>query len=210
MDSPPHEFGWTASEEGVSLYFVVALSLLALVLVLSKLLHDRPNISSLIPEAGMTISVGVAAGFVVFLLAPLAVEEDDYGDGEDEDGSVYGGLLSFSSTVFFIALLPPIIFNSVSVGLSKPDPSFSPLDAFKRRDERADGACSGREGNIFESRTPVTSRRRRQESVLAASRWGAREVFFLLSLVRFRGMLWKTAIHATRYFSEYSRRGGEE
>lgn len=110
-------YGWTATEEGISSYFVIFLSLLALVLVLSKLLHDRPGLSSVLPEAGVAIIVGVIAGYVVYLVAPPHDGADnDNGQGDDDDGgedaAVASGLLSFSPTVFFVALLPPIIFNS--------------------------------------------------------------------------------------------------
>jgi len=108
-----NHYGWTASEEGISFYFVVFLSLLALVLVLSKALHDRPRLASFLPEAGMTILVGIFAGYLVSALvrpAPVGAEDDDGGGGEDD--SVIEGLLSFNPKVFFIALLPPIIFNS--------------------------------------------------------------------------------------------------
>lgn len=112
-------YGWTATEVGISSYFVIFLSLLALVLVLSKFLHDRPGLSSVLPEAGMTIIVGVTAGYLVYLFAPPQAEPDndrEQGDDDDDDGGedsdVAYGLLSFSPTVFFVALLPPIIFNS--------------------------------------------------------------------------------------------------
>jgi sodium/hydrogen exchanger 8 len=96
---------WAETEEGISVYFVIFSSLLALVLVLSKVLHDYPTIASFLPEAGMILLVGIGAGCFVNLFA--AEPESD----EDEE-DVIKSLLAFSPNVFFIALLPPIIFNS--------------------------------------------------------------------------------------------------
>jgi len=104
------------STEGISAYFVLFSALLALVLVLSKVLHDRPVLGSFFPEAGMILLVGMIAGFFVNLfirpevIAPADNAEND--DGAAYDDSVAQSLLSFSPQVFFVALLPPIIFNS--------------------------------------------------------------------------------------------------
>ena len=94
--------------EGISAYFVLFLSLLALTLVLSKLLHDLPTLNVVFPEAGMVLLVGVVAGFFVNLVV-ARTKSNDY---VSNDESVAQSLLSFSPQIFFIALLPPIIFNS--------------------------------------------------------------------------------------------------
>ena len=102
---------WSDSEQGIDRYFVVFLSLLAIALTCSKFLHDSPRLSSALPEAGMIIVIGAIAGFILFELTSLS----NY-DGADDDGNinenVAEGLLSFSPTIFFKVLLPPIIFNS--------------------------------------------------------------------------------------------------
>ncbi len=117
------------TEEGIDKYFVVFFSLLSLVLVLSKFLHDHPRISSILPEAGMIIIIGTIAGAVIHSVTPESDDEDeddqyykyhaegdDGGDDEALESSVNKfvaeGLLSFSPKVFFFILLPPIIFNS--------------------------------------------------------------------------------------------------
>ena len=95
----------SGTEEGISVYFVIFSSLLAVVLILSKVLHDHEVIASLLPEVGMIIIVGFVAGTLVTMVA-----KEPENEGDDED--VIKSLLSFSPNVFFIALLPPIIFNS--------------------------------------------------------------------------------------------------
>ena len=101
------------TEEGIDKYFVVFFTLLSIVLVLSKFLHDHPSISSILPEAGMIIIFGSISGAIIFALTP---ESDiDYEEGDD-DGDldsrvnefVAEGLLSFSPKVFFFILLPPM------------------------------------------------------------------------------------------------------
>ncbi len=110
------EDGFWESEEGINKYFVVFISLLSIVLVLSKFLHDRPKLSAILPEAGMTIIVGTIAGAIIYESSPIS--HDDNGDDDDYmfNGEVNlfvaEGLLSFSPKVFFFVLLPPIIFNS--------------------------------------------------------------------------------------------------
>jgi sodium/hydrogen exchanger 8 len=96
------------SDDAINLYFVIFLSLLAVVLVMSKFLHDRPKLASILPEAGLTIIIGTISGYFIYSYA-------DNQDPKDDDGvsdQVTDGLLSFSPTIFFFVLLPPIIFNS--------------------------------------------------------------------------------------------------
>jgi len=106
------------STEGISAFFVLFLSILALALVLSKLLHDKPVLNKF-GEVGIILLIGMTAGFVVNLFfvddvytpGDAATTDDEF-DEEDEDDSIALNLLSFSPQVFFVALLPPIIFNS--------------------------------------------------------------------------------------------------
>jgi NhaP-type Na+/H+ or K+/H+ antiporter len=103
-------------DENISIFLVFFVALLALVLVLSKYLHDRPIISSLLPEAAMILLVAMVAGFFIH----LAVKKKKTLAGDTEDDNIYennvdddlSALLSFSPDIFFVALLPPIIFNS--------------------------------------------------------------------------------------------------
>jgi len=123
---------WSDSEKGIDLYFVIFLTLLASALVCAKFLHDHPRLSSILPEAGMTILLGAVAGAFLFFLTPPASTSQNYNDdyyyinGDDVNNSnnndadnqqhiqqfVTEGLLSFSPKIFFYVLLPPIIFNS--------------------------------------------------------------------------------------------------
>ena len=117
------------SEEGISVYFVLFSALLSLVLILSKYLHDRPRLASLLPEAGMILIVGVIFGALINVLfipdnqqssSSSQQQQQQAQQGTDDDGAateavdeeVAESLLSFSDEVFFLFLLPPIIFNS--------------------------------------------------------------------------------------------------
>src|SRR3569623_2011343 len=91
--------------EEVSLYFVLFAALLSLVIILSKVLHDRPRLNSMLSEASLTLLVGKGAGFLVhvwFLRRPFIVDEEN----ELEAQVVASSLLSFDANVFFLALLP--------------------------------------------------------------------------------------------------------
>ena len=108
---------WADSEEGVDLYFVIFLTLLAMALTFSKFLHDSPRVSAILPEAGMIIMLGALAGVVLWFVTPVseqthtddAVADGDDGQHDEEDISLFvaEGLLSFSPKVFFFVLLPP-------------------------------------------------------------------------------------------------------
>ena len=60
-------YGWTASTESISFYFVVFLSLLALSLVLCNFLKDRPRIAAVLPEAGVSVILGILTSFIISL-----------------------------------------------------------------------------------------------------------------------------------------------
>jgi NhaP-type Na+/H+ or K+/H+ antiporter len=105
---------WDDTTDSISAYLVLFSALLAVVLILSKFLHDQPKLASILPEAGLILLVGMIAGFFVDFLIDDQIDNaaanDD--DAAANDDSVAHNLLSFSSEIFFIALLPPIIFNS--------------------------------------------------------------------------------------------------
>ena len=100
--------------DSVSAYLVLFSALLAVTLILSKFLHDQPKLASILPEAGLILLVGMFAGFFVDFLIDDQIDNTaaDDDDAAENDSSVAQSLLSFSSEIFFIALLPPIIFNS--------------------------------------------------------------------------------------------------
>ena len=115
------------SNQHISVFLVLFVFLLAVVMVLSKFRNDRPILSSILSEAAMVLSVGMVAGFFIHLvIGPRSVQQEMNQDDDDqyfeddqavaEDDSVtsedLAALLSFSPEIFFIALLPPIIFNS--------------------------------------------------------------------------------------------------
>jgi NhaP-type Na+/H+ or K+/H+ antiporter len=95
----------------ISVFLVFFISLLALVLVLSKFRNDRPRLASVLPEGAMVLAVGMIAGFFIHLVVGERNPNDDDDDQASQNEDL-GALLSFSPEIFFIALLPPIIFNS--------------------------------------------------------------------------------------------------
>ena len=104
-----------SSTEDISAFFALFLFILAVALVLSKLLHDKPILNKL-GEVGILLLIGISAGFVVNLFENYpnvsdVLNDDDMEEGESDE-SIASSLLSFSPQVFFVALLPPIIFNS--------------------------------------------------------------------------------------------------
>ena len=111
-------------DDTVSLYFLFFASVLALVLLLSKALHRRPWLNSILSEPAMVLLVGMLFSFFVsmlFLIQSKLQEkaQQDGGDGAaamneqiKEEGFLTETILSFPNKVFFMALLPPILFNS--------------------------------------------------------------------------------------------------
>lgn len=102
------------STQNISAYFVLFLTILALALVLSNLLHHMP-VANKLGEVGIILILGMIAGSIVNLFVdsdPVPMPSANNDDQFTTDGSVALSLLSFSPQVFFVALLPPIIFNS--------------------------------------------------------------------------------------------------
>jgi NhaP-type Na+/H+ or K+/H+ antiporter len=107
-------------EENISIFLVFFVGLLAVVLILSKYLYESPRLSSVLPEAAMVIGVGMGAGYLIHLVvgqrliasaAQQEISDDDSIEKEEVDIDL-ASLLSFSPEIFFIFLLPPIIFNT--------------------------------------------------------------------------------------------------
>lgn len=96
---------WHQTNRGVSIYIAIYLTIFIIVAYFGKLLHDYPKVGSVLPEAAMIIIVGMVVGFFIHLVAG---DDDDEAMADD----VARSMLSFSPTVFFVVLLPPIIFNS--------------------------------------------------------------------------------------------------
>ena len=134
-------------EETVISSEIVLFSLvLSFVLILSKYLRRNERLSSLLPEAGMVLLVGIIFGGIIEVLlnndnAPessaTSLESSIIDDNNNnvnstisiidntnqdiiqeetefqiEEEVVTKGLLSFSDEIFFLFLLPPIIFHS--------------------------------------------------------------------------------------------------
>ena len=107
------------AEENISIFLVFFVTLLALVLILSKYLHDAKKISSIVPEAAMVIAIGMVAGYLIHIVLgkrlAYAAANAEYGQNDDDQQTMdddLAALLSFDPEFFFIFLLPPIIFNT--------------------------------------------------------------------------------------------------
>jgi NhaP-type Na+/H+ or K+/H+ antiporter len=105
------------------LYFILFDTLLAFILVASKYLHDNIHFRQYISDAALTLVTGTIVGFLVQQFLPSSDQNgNQIGNTDDtnDDGSVHSypsnvladSLFSFSPNVFFMALLPPILFNS--------------------------------------------------------------------------------------------------
>lgn len=98
-------------KETSSLYFILFSTLLFAVLVMSKYLHEYPKINKYLSEAALILIVGLIVSFVIE--AFLQFKESHQGDySGEEERQAFQRLISFSPNIFFMALLPPILFNS--------------------------------------------------------------------------------------------------
>jgi hypothetical protein len=108
------QHSWGSSESGISSFLLVYLALLSLCLLaayyLDHLKHRRASlspamrfVSAYVSESGAIILIGALAGALLTGI-DSAIEADP--------DALSVGLLQFSSTTFFLLLLPPIIFNS--------------------------------------------------------------------------------------------------
>jgi hypothetical protein len=72
---------------------------MVLAIIGSKLLHDRPRLSEVLPETGMIILIGFIAGLVIQFTFTFTTSQE----------IVARSLVTFSPDAFFVGLLPPII-----------------------------------------------------------------------------------------------------
>lgn len=120
------------SSKTTQIFFLYFSAILCLILVLSRLLEEYPRLRRYLSEPAMTLLVGITCSFLVRTFwnvdegdldayeAQHAQGGDDaYGGGNVYNYNEYGEedelpefFLYFPSNVFFMALLPPILFNS--------------------------------------------------------------------------------------------------
>jgi len=117
----------TSLDSHFSIYAMVLMSLLGLSLLLTQLKGKSKFLSTYLPDAGVTVFVGVATGLVIEVYkcyypdeddntddispapAPNIFSEDNENDDEDDSNT---GVFSFNPIFFLVIQLPPIIFTS--------------------------------------------------------------------------------------------------
>ena len=110
-------------DDSVSLFFVFFATLLSSVLLMSRCLKSSPRLKYVLSEPAMVLLFGMFWSLVVRCVG--SINSDTSSTGEDDqfatdDDGVDGGssttwthqVLSFPNKVFFMALLPPILFYS--------------------------------------------------------------------------------------------------
>lgn len=102
-NSNKHQYG-TNNEYQLSLSFLIFILLLLTCFFMSHFIHHKLKIQAL-PEAGVSICIGMIAGFIALLQSESPQSESPL----SESSSL---LVGFNPTIFFVALLPPIIFQS--------------------------------------------------------------------------------------------------
>jgi NhaP-type Na+/H+ or K+/H+ antiporter len=108
-----------------SIFFLFFMSLIALVLMLGRSLHNHPKLNSILSEPAMVLLVGMFFSFLIKVFVQDTANEiittdetDAYSDAKDDDGGnamsdkFSNTALQFSGEIFFMALLPPILFHS--------------------------------------------------------------------------------------------------
>lgn len=123
------------NDQTLPVFFLFFMVLLALVLLLGRALHNRPRLNAYLSEPAMVLLVSASVSFFVKIYfegeeesetEQQQVQYDDYyayDDGVEEEGDgMYNidvnknelerFLLTFSEEIFFMILLPPILFNS--------------------------------------------------------------------------------------------------
>lgn len=111
-----------SDERTTHIFFLCFSAILVVVLFLSRILEDSPRLRTYISEPAMILLVGTFCSLIVRLIDQAEFEGDDmdndiYDDQYDESEytssrSLPKIFLLFPSKVFFLALLPPILFNS--------------------------------------------------------------------------------------------------
>jgi NhaP-type Na+/H+ or K+/H+ antiporter len=109
------------------IFFLFFMSLIALVLMLGRTLHHQPKLNSILSEPAMVLLIGMFFSFLIkVFFQDTAVEiitpdeADAYMDANDDDNAntivdqdkFSNTALQFSEEIFFMALLPPILFYS--------------------------------------------------------------------------------------------------
>lgn len=102
-------------EHTIAVFFLFFMTLLAFVLLIGRALHHRPKLNSMLSEPAMVLIVGMFFSFVIKVLYVDSSNNNNDAENNSESNmatEISNTILSFSGNVFFMGLLPPILFNS--------------------------------------------------------------------------------------------------
>ena len=98
----------------ISKFFLLYSLLMVGAIIGCKLLHDRPVLSAVLPESGMIIVIGFIAGVIIQFTFTFTTAQKE----------IAKSLFTFSSDVFFVGLLPPIICTYQSAQFTRLTTSY--------------------------------------------------------------------------------------
>ena len=102
------------SEKTLQIFFLAFSTIFVLILFLSKFLDDSPRARYFLSKPSLTLLVSIFCSFLVsFFLVPDNIDvNDEENDNSSDTFDLATTILLFPRQLFFMALLPTILFNS--------------------------------------------------------------------------------------------------